>query len=142
MKWWFMSTIVACHFLQGYVLCSLICPRYRKEDERANKKKKNDVFKSGINLKKIIQHSPITILPMFLAGRFFHKNETFSFLFYFTGFDGGLRVWHMGSRNVIWGRLMGETLVKFLHKQYANNDIKIRHTFRNKKKKRRVNGTG
>jgi hypothetical protein len=34
-----------------------------------------DVSKSGINPKKIIQQSPITILPMLFAGRFFHKNE-------------------------------------------------------------------
>jgi hypothetical protein len=35
--------------------------------------KKNDVSNYGINLKKIVQQSPITILPMFLAGEFPHK---------------------------------------------------------------------
>jgi hypothetical protein len=29
----------------------------------------------GINLQKIILNSPITILPMFLAGEFSHKTE-------------------------------------------------------------------
>ncbi len=38
---------------------------------------KNDVCNYGTNLKKIIQHSPITILPMFLAGEFPHKIEAF-----------------------------------------------------------------
>jgi hypothetical protein len=37
--------------------------------------KKFDVFNYGINLKKIIHQSPITILPMFLAGEFPHKIE-------------------------------------------------------------------
>jgi hypothetical protein len=37
--------------------------------------KKNDVFNYGINLKKIIQQSPITILPMFFAWEFPHKIE-------------------------------------------------------------------
>jgi hypothetical protein len=36
---------------------------------------KNDVSNYGINLKKIIQQSPITILPMFLAEEFPHKIE-------------------------------------------------------------------
>jgi hypothetical protein len=37
--------------------------------------KNNDVANYGINLKKIIQQSPIKILPMFLAGEFPHKIE-------------------------------------------------------------------
>jgi hypothetical protein len=39
---------------------------------------KNDVSNYGINLKKIVQHSPIKILPMFLAGKFPHKIEAVS----------------------------------------------------------------
>jgi hypothetical protein len=38
---------------------------------------KNDVSNYGINLKKIIQRSPITSLPVFLAGEFPHKIEAF-----------------------------------------------------------------
>jgi hypothetical protein len=37
--------------------------------------KTNDVSNYGINLKKIVQQSLITILPMFLAGEFPHKIE-------------------------------------------------------------------
>jgi hypothetical protein len=36
---------------------------------------KNDVSNYGINLKKIIQRSPIRILSMFFAGEFPHKIE-------------------------------------------------------------------
>ncbi len=42
---------------------------------------KNDVSNYGINLKKIIQQSPITILPMFLAGEFPHQVEAGFFCF-------------------------------------------------------------
>jgi hypothetical protein len=37
--------------------------------------KKNYVSNYGIDVKKIIQRSPITILPMFFAGEFPHKIE-------------------------------------------------------------------
>ncbi len=51
---------------------------------------KKDASKSGINLKKIIQQSPVTILPMFLAGSFSHENEAFfaglEVFFFFMGF--------------------------------------------------------
>jgi hypothetical protein len=57
---------------------------------------KNDVSNYGINLKKIIQQSPITILPMFLAGEFHHKIEAVLLLGdypikmeqFFAGFEG------------------------------------------------------
>ncbi len=62
---------------------------------------KNDVSKYAINFKKIIQQSPITILPMSLAGEFPYKIEVVFFfcwiqfshaeieaLFYFAGFEG------------------------------------------------------
>jgi hypothetical protein len=60
---------------------------------------KNDFSIYGINLKKIIQQSPITILPKFLAGEFPYKIEAV-----FAGFEGvfmGLELWIMGSQNVI-----------------------------------------
>jgi hypothetical protein len=57
---------------------------------------KNDVSNYGINLKKIIQQSPITILPIFLAGEFSHKIE--AFLLVLKGF---LWVCIMGSQNVM-----------------------------------------
>ncbi len=56
---------------------------------------KNDVSNYGINLKKIIQQSPISILPMLLAGEVPHNIEAV-----FAGFKG---VSHgfSGSQNVI-----------------------------------------
>jgi hypothetical protein len=36
---------------------------------------RTDASKSGINLKKLIHLTPTTILHMFLAERFSHKNE-------------------------------------------------------------------
>jgi hypothetical protein len=73
---------------------------------------KNDVSNYGINLKKIIQGSPITILPMFLAGEFPHKIEAVSLLagysiphkieaIFLLGSRGFLWVWIMGSQTVI-----------------------------------------
>jgi hypothetical protein len=60
---------------------------------------KYDVSSYGINLERIIQQSPITILPMFLAGEIFHKIEAV-----FCWFRGGLLwVWIMGSQNVMGG---------------------------------------
>ncbi len=59
---------------------------------------KNDISNYGINLKNIIQHSPITILPiMFLAGEFPHKIEAVFLL----GLRGFLWVWIMGTWNVM-----------------------------------------
>ncbi len=71
---------------------------------------KKDVSKTGINLKKIIQQSPINILPpLFFAGRFFHKNDTGSCWagvgFYFMG---SAYIW---EATILWGGLMGVTLV-------------------------------
>ncbi len=51
--------------------------------QQTQKKKKNDVSNHGIDLKKIIQQRPITILPMFLAGEFPHKIEAVFLLVWF-----------------------------------------------------------
>jgi hypothetical protein len=61
-----------------------------KCDQQQQTHKKNDVFNYGINLQKIILNSPITILPMFLAGEFFLK-------LFLLGSRGFLLVWIMGS---------------------------------------------
>ncbi len=72
---------------------------------------KNDLSNHGINLKKIIQQSPITILRIFVAGEFTQKFEAD----FFAGFDSPIRsrlffcwvqggflwVWIMGSQNVM-----------------------------------------
>jgi hypothetical protein len=44
-----------------------------KRDQQTHKNLMSPIV--GINLKKIIQQSPITILPMFLAEEFAHKIE-------------------------------------------------------------------
>jgi hypothetical protein len=44
---------------------------------------KNNFSNYGINLKKIIQRSPIIFLPMLFAGGFPNKVEAVFFLFYF-----------------------------------------------------------
>jgi hypothetical protein len=64
----FFSSGQKCPFFSP---CGISCDQQRQRTQ-----KKKDVSKSGINLvKKITQQSPITILPMFLAGIFSHKNE-------------------------------------------------------------------
>jgi hypothetical protein len=46
-----------------------------KCDQQQQTHLKNDVSNYGTNLQKIILNSPITILPMFLAGEFSHMIE-------------------------------------------------------------------
>ncbi len=90
-----------------------------KCDQQTNK---NDVFNYGINLKKIIQRSPITILPMFRAGEFPRKIEAYFAGFdspirlrlFFAGFEGFLWVWIMESQNVMGIQVMGVKLVLFI----------------------------
>jgi hypothetical protein len=57
---------------------------------------KNDVSNYGINLKKINQQSPITILVMFFAAEFPIRLKLF-----FPGFKEVLWVWIMGSQKVM-----------------------------------------
>jgi hypothetical protein len=82
--------------------------------------KKNDASNYGINLKKIIQQSPITILPMFLVEEFLHKIEAV-----FAGFDspairlriffclirGGFYGFGLWEVKMLWVQVMGEALV-------------------------------
>jgi hypothetical protein len=63
----------------------------------------NDVSNYGINLKKINQQSPITILPMFLAGEF----------------PIGLSCFLLGPRGFLWVRIMGSQNV--LGSGYGSN---------------------
>jgi hypothetical protein len=67
---------------------------------------KNDVSNYDINLKKTIQQSPITILPMFLAGESPIRLGLFS-----AGFEGfyGFGLWEV---KMLWVQLMGVTLVQ------------------------------
>jgi hypothetical protein len=67
---------------------------------------KNHVSNYGINLKNIIQQSPITILPLFLAGEFPHKIEAV-FLLGSRGFYG-FGLWKV---EMLWVRGTGGTLV-------------------------------
>jgi hypothetical protein len=67
----------------------------------------NDVFNYGINLKKTIQQSPITILRMFFAGEFPHKIKAVFFLLGLRGFYG-FRLWEVKMLSV---RFMKVTLV-------------------------------
>jgi hypothetical protein len=66
---------------------------------------KNAVSNYGINMKKIIQQSPITILPMFLAGEFPHKIEAV-FLLDLRGFFYGFGLWEVEMLRV---QVMGVT---------------------------------
>ncbi len=63
----YLSSAVA----QKNILSLSLCV---KCDQQQQTHKKIDVSKSGIKLKKSIHRSPITIHPMFLAGRYSHKN--------------------------------------------------------------------
>jgi hypothetical protein len=71
--------------------------------------KKNDVSNYGINLKKIFQQSPKTILPMFFAGEFPHQIEAV-FCWDREGFYGFGS--YMGSQNVMgsdYGNIISAT---------------------------------
>jgi hypothetical protein len=67
---------------------------------------KNDVAKSGINVKRTIHQSPITIHPIFFAGRYFHKNE--AVICWGQGGFCGFGLWEAPT---LWGEVMGGTLV-------------------------------
>jgi hypothetical protein len=67
---------------------------------------KNDVSNYGINVKKIIQQSPITILPMFLDGEFPHKIEAV-----FCWVQGGFYGFGLWEVKMLWVQVMGVTLV-------------------------------
>jgi hypothetical protein len=70
---------------------------------------KNDASNYGINLKKIIQQCPITILPMLFSGKFPHKIEVF-----LLGLRVFLWVRIMGSRNVMGSGYGSNISVVFL----------------------------
>ncbi len=71
--------------------------------EQQTHKEKTHVSNYGINLKKIIQQSPILILSMFLAGGLSHKIEAF-----FAGRFYGFGLWGVAT---LWGRVLGVKLV-------------------------------
>jgi hypothetical protein len=66
---------------------------------------KNNVSNYGINLKKIIQQSSITIVPMFLAGEFLHNIEA---VFCWVQFPHNIEAaFLLGSRGFLWVQIMG-----------------------------------
>jgi hypothetical protein len=69
--------------------------------------KKNDVSNNGINLKKIVQRSLITILPMYFAGEFSHNFEAV-----FCWVRGGFLWVGLWEVEKLWVRFMGVTLVR------------------------------
>jgi hypothetical protein len=88
-----------------------------KCDQQQQTHKKNDVSNYGINLQKIILNSPITILPMFLAGEFSHKIEAV--------FCWVLWVWIMGSRNVTGLGYGSNTSVSYMLVVLIRKRIKV-----------------
>jgi hypothetical protein len=113
---------------------------------------KNDVSNYGINLKKVIQRSPITILPMmFLAGEFHDDIEAVLCWVWFphkmrlflAGFDSpmilrlffrwvwggfyGFRLWEI---RIWWVQVMAVKLVQVLRTQGVNHSDKNGTLFR------------
>jgi hypothetical protein len=81
----------------------------RIQQKKNQQTHKNYISNYGINLKKIIQQSPITILPMFLAGELPELPHKIEAVFGWVqwGFYG-FGLWEV---KMLWVRVMGVTLV-------------------------------